>query len=94
MRYVASREDALRPPSSFSVSSLARGASARVRGVSSGGWVFCGLLAAGCGQFLAVAGGAAKEVSGFSGDETEVEFELTHDGSAAEVVVTYSTRAD
>jgi hypothetical protein len=43
---------------------------------------------------LAVSGGGYAAVSGFSGDETRIEFDLAHDGVAREIVVTFSTRAD
>ena len=47
-----------------------------------------------------VGGGAAVELlegddgEGWSGDESVGRFALTHDGSAAEIVVVYGTRAD
>ena len=99
LHFVVAAEDARRPPVSFSstagaASSIARGATLRVRGCSERGWVFCGLLQGGCGEPFAVAGGAVKLVGGFSGDDCNVELDVTHDGKAAEVVVTYSTRAD
>jgi hypothetical protein len=65
-----------------------------VRASSAGGWVFSGLGQGGCGENIAVAGGSAVLVSGFSGDECEAELDLSHDGVAREVVVTFSTRPD
>jgi hypothetical protein len=94
VRFLPSRADNKRPPVEFNVKVLARGATARVVGSSSRGWVFCGLLEDGCGDLLSVAGGEYVAVGGFSGDETRIEFDLKHDGVAREVVVTYSTRAD
>jgi hypothetical protein len=89
-----SRANEKRPPVEFDIKSIEIGATARVIGASSRGWVFCGTLEGGCGELLAVSGGGYAAVSGFSNDETRIEFDLTHDGVAREVVVTYSTRAD
>ena len=69
------------------------GGSARVRGRSEGGWVFCG-LERGCGEYMRVAGGRVEYVAGFSGDDCDVEFIITHDGTASTVVVTFNSRAD
>jgi hypothetical protein len=92
--FVVARVDAERPPVSFDAPPLSRGGSVTVRASSDGGWVFCGLEEDGSGKYLVVRGGNAKLLSGFSGDETDVEFSITHDGVSSEVVVTYNTRAD
>ena len=101
LRFVASGEpDPRRPAVAFrsrdggNASSIARGGAERVRASSAGGWVFCGLGQGGCGEYIAVAGGSAVLVSGFSGDDCQAELELSHDGVAREVVVTFSTRPD
>lgn len=94
VRYVAAPV-ASRPAVTFSVSSIPAGGTVTVEGNSPGGWVFCGLLEHGCGDFLRVTGGTAEAVDGFfSGDAGEVRFALTHDGISSEVVVEYCTRAD
>jgi len=102
VRFVAATLDAMRPPVAFRAAAapggtqcaVARGGTVRVRGSSSGGWVFCGIDEGGCGEHLRVAGGSAAPLAGFSGDDCEFELDVTHDGASPEVVVTFSTRAD
>ena len=55
--------------------------------------MFCG-LERGCGEYMRVAGGRVEYVAGFSGDDCDVEFIITHDGTASTVVVTFNSRAD
>ena len=83
-----------RPDVSWSESCLPHGGSVRVRGVSSGGWVFCGVQEGGCGEHMVAEGGNVVGVRGLSNDESECEVVVTHDGRAEEVVVTFNTRAD
>ena len=92
--FVAAREDVDRPAVAFDAPPLSCGGTITVRATSEGGWVFCGQDEDGGGKFLVVKGGSAKLVSGFSGDETDVEFTITHDGMSSEVAVTFNTRAD
>ena len=82
-----------RPVVRFDTCVVPHGGSARVRGRSEGGWVFCG-LERGCGEYMRVAGGRVEYVAGFSGDDCDVEFIITHDGTASTVVVTFNSRAD
>ena len=83
-----------RPKVVFEHAPVQRGGSTTVRGQSAGGWVFCGIEEDGCGQLLSVRGAVFESVSGFTGDDSNIEFCLTHDGEADEIVVTYNTRAD
>lgn len=78
----------------FSVAAIPWGGTLVVNGASRGGWVFCGVERNGCGPHLVVSGGAARGISGLSGDDLNCSFELSHDGSAAEVLVEFSTRPD
>ena len=86
-----------RPEVTFSVHAVPIGGAVPVRAQSRGGWVFdLNLTGEGaCAEgALEVTGGSVELVQGFSGDEVHVEFRVVHDGSSAEVVVTYNTRPD
>jgi hypothetical protein len=65
-----------------------------VRGRSKSGWVFCGLDEDNCGDYLRVTGGSVTLVSGWSGDDGNVEFIVTHDGVSPEILIYCNTRAD
>jgi hypothetical protein len=99
IRYVPSRaaNAAARPRVVFSAHAVAAGGRQLVVATSSGGWVFDSNLT-GTGECtvraLEVTGAHVVLTEGFSGDETTVTFELTHDGAAAEIVVTFNTRPD
>ena len=86
-----------RPDASFSAHAVPVGGTVAVRARSSGGWVW-DLNLTGEGQcaehVLEVTGGTCALVHGFSGDELQVDFTITHDGVGTEVVVTYNTRPD
>jgi hypothetical protein len=98
IRYIAvpaiEKHKAARPSVIFSAESIGTGATVIVEGNSAGGWVFCGVLEFGSGDFLRVTGGTVGLIYGFSGDSGEVRFSVTHDGVSSEVVIEYSTRAD
>ncbi len=68
-----------------------------VKAHSQGGWVF-DLNLTGDGEcnssVLEVTGGSSKYIEGFTGDDCNVSFSLTHDGKAAELLVIYNTRPD
>ena len=83
-----------RPPVTFDTLSIPHGGSITVNAHSSGGWVFCGILEHGCGDYLLVEGASVKYLEGFSGDEVRVQFMLTHDGTSQAVRVIYNTRPD
>ena len=69
-----------------------------VSGVSEGGWVFCGVerdaLGVWTGPYTTIQGGSLRQLSGFSGDDCNVEFEVQHDGTATGIEIVYNTRAD
>ena len=83
-----------RPPVTFDALSIPHGGAVTVTAQSTGGWVFCGILEHGCGDYLLVEGAKVAYLEGFSGDEVRVKFMLTHDGSSQAVKVTYNTRPD
>ena len=68
-----------------------------VKAHSSCGWVFdINLTGDGdCNSsVLEVTGGSFKYIEGFTGDDCNVSFSVTHDGKAAEILVIYNTRPD
>ena len=68
-----------------------------VKAHSSGGWVF-DLNLTGDGEcnssVLEVTGGSFKYIEGFTGDDCNASFSITHDGKSSEIVVIYNTRPD
>lgn len=60
--------------------------------------MFCGVerdaLGVWTGAYTTIQGGSLKPLSGFSGDDCDVEFEVKHDGTAAGITIVYNTRAD
>lgn len=86
-----------RPPVSFSADTVAAGATVAIHAKSSHGWVW-DLNLTGTGEcsntVLDVKGATLALGHGFSGDETAVDFSLTHDGVSKEIIVTYNTRPD
>ena len=72
--------------------------SVTVSGVSEGGWVFCGVerdaLGVWTGPYTTIQGGSLRQLSVFSGDDCNVEFEVQHDGTATGIEIVYNTRAD
>lgn len=68
-----------------------------VKAHSSGGWVF-DLNLTGDGEcnssVLEVTGGSFKYIEGFTGDDCNAFFSITHDGKSSEIVVIYNTRPD
>jgi hypothetical protein len=83
-----------RPEVSFDSHSIPQGGTLTVTAQSKGGWVFCGVLEHGCGEYLLVEGATVTYLEGFSGDEVTVKFLLQHDGESSSVKVTYNTRPD
>ncbi len=99
IRYVPAdaRYSSQRPAVTFSVHAVAPGATVEVHAQSSGGWVFdINLSESGAcvESVLEAVGGTVAYLFGFSGDETGVDFSITHDGKAQEIVLTYNTRPD
>jgi len=85
-----------RPPVEFSTSTCSFGSTVTVQGHSKGGWVWANVFPMDSDQFehLLIEGGTVKLMTGFSGDDMHCEFEVTHDGKASEIVITWNTRAD
>jgi hypothetical protein len=86
-----------RPAVTFDTHAVALGGTVDVRAASDGGWVWdincTDVGECGSGVFE-VSGGSCTYVSGFSGDESNVHFKLTHEGISHEIVVVYNTRPD
>jgi hypothetical protein len=97
VHFVPARADIVSGDATFRMHALHAGGTVFVHAETENGWVF-DLNLTGKGQcadsVLEVAGGSCRYVRGFSGDETSVDFELTHDGVASTVVVVYNTRPD
>eukprot|EP00930_Biecheleria_cincta_P011704 TRINITY_DN114750_c0_g1_i1.p1 TRINITY_DN114750_c0_g1~~TRINITY_DN114750_c0_g1_i1.p1 ORF type:complete len:101 (-),score=16.00 TRINITY_DN114750_c0_g1_i1:46-348(-) len=94
LRFICAHENPGRPAVTFSEHEVPQGGKVLVEGNSAGGWVFCGLLEDGCGDFTTCQGGSIELLEGWSNDDSHVTFSVLHDGSAEEVVMTYNTRAD
>jgi hypothetical protein len=98
IKFVPVRDVADRPAVVFSIKPLSHDlfdTSIVVTACSSGGWVFCGIGEFGEGNFLSCTGGTVTlQGGGWSGDNQEAAFVVTHDGVSDEIVVTYNTRAD
>ncbi len=99
IRYVAAAAayPGTRPSVIFSAAAVAPRGTVRVAASGAGGWVFDINLSgegACAAAALEVTGGSVAYLSGFSGDDSRVEFAVTHDGAAAEIVVVYNTRPD
>ena len=89
--FTCSDYDPKRPAVTFTPTKVSASRSVDVTGNSEGGWVFC---QGPSDNYLTIEGGTIDFVSGFSGDESEIVFTVTHDGFAKTILITYCTRAD
>jgi len=85
-----------RPPVEFSTSTCPSGATITLRGHSKGGWVWATVGPSDSDQWdsLRIEGGSVELIGGFSGDDSECEVRVTHDGTSSELIITWNTRAD
>jgi len=85
-----------RPPVTFSTASCPFASSVTVKGHSTGGWVWANVFPTDSDQFehLLIEGGTVELLNGFSGDDVNCEFRVTHDVTSQAIIITWNTRAD